>query len=433
MVCALTPPKRSFNFLCIVHYTRPCAQHTRATLIMSSSGTRVAFRDALSTIGTLLTPGQEKRDAVHLPVLHVLAAEQLSPNQDIGILKDGQASAFADVLIGKVDPFLKTIVPRGAGFWMVLYPSRITSLRHVWRHPRIPDNDRVLANLDAQTNPSNSSPDDESTKSSGDASVASTSASSTTTAVSGDRRSVQTDAELGRLVQTARVKRDATHWPVCPVTASERLSPGTDVGFLPNGRVAAASDTVHALGKIDPFLTKIVEPGQECWFVVYPGQIRSLFHSWDHPHLPDAEEASSSTVQTNTTTVSTASVVHSQQTTEPTATAAAASATSSSVACDDEDDDEREREKAKASALTWISGYAALINLEADDLITAAEKFVFCGQSLRIESGWEDLRVSDDFWDQYEIVSGKELDSSDRGNFFESSPSYNNSYVPDTC
>ncbi len=42
-------------------------------------------------------------------------------------------------MVGIVDPFLKDVVLAGQYFWLVVYPRQITSLRHVWTHPQIPD------------------------------------------------------------------------------------------------------------------------------------------------------------------------------------------------------------------------------------------------------------------------------------------------------
>jgi phosphoketolase len=33
-----------------------------------------------------------------------------------------------------------------------------------------------------------------------------------------------------------------------------------------------------------------VQSGQECWFVLYPKQVQSLFHAWTHPTIRHGEE-----------------------------------------------------------------------------------------------------------------------------------------------
>jgi hypothetical protein len=86
--------------------------------------------------GTLIdAPAQ--RDAIHVALAPVVAAERLVPSAPIGFV-DGSTelvSARAKTLIGIVDPFLTAIVEREERFWMFLYPQTITSLRHDWTHP----------------------------------------------------------------------------------------------------------------------------------------------------------------------------------------------------------------------------------------------------------------------------------------------------------
>ena len=113
---------------------------------------RTVFTDALETLGTLID-GNQKRDAIHLAVEPIIAGEILYPGQDIGIGEDGLAYASLEVCtnkkhLGIVDPFLKSssavichkFIETGQRFWMIIYPRKITSLRHVWEHPDIPDN-----------------------------------------------------------------------------------------------------------------------------------------------------------------------------------------------------------------------------------------------------------------------------------------------------
>lgn len=83
-------------------------------------------------LGKLVTTEQE-RDAIHIAVAPVTAAEKLVPGERIG-LADGKASANA-VHIGIVDPYLQAPVFAGQRFWLFLFPNTVTSLRHHWTHP----------------------------------------------------------------------------------------------------------------------------------------------------------------------------------------------------------------------------------------------------------------------------------------------------------
>jgi len=96
------------------------------------SDKRSVATDALETLGTIFEQGA--RDAIHLAVEPMTSDEVLFPGQDIGLV-NGKASSSVDKKIGIVDPFLKTKVMPGQNFWMVIYPRKITSLRHVWSHP----------------------------------------------------------------------------------------------------------------------------------------------------------------------------------------------------------------------------------------------------------------------------------------------------------
>lgn len=89
--------------------------------------------DALDVLGSLIdeTIG---RDAIHLAVEPVLAAEQVYPGQHVGFV-DGGVGSSAPAKVGIVDPFLKAPVYPGQRFLLVVYPRQITSLRHVWTHP----------------------------------------------------------------------------------------------------------------------------------------------------------------------------------------------------------------------------------------------------------------------------------------------------------
>lgn len=96
---------------------------------------RKVFTDALQTLGTIIGPN-EKRDAIHLAVVPVIAPIRLEPGEHVG--PDG----YCNDPMGIVDPFLPRPVFPGERFWLVIYPRQITSLRHVWEHPAFP-NDTV--------------------------------------------------------------------------------------------------------------------------------------------------------------------------------------------------------------------------------------------------------------------------------------------------
>jgi len=75
------------------------------------------------------------RDAIHIAVAPVEAAQELSAGQHISINEAGKAVADTFVPIGIVDPFLMVPVKEGDKFYMFLYPGSIESLRHEWVHP----------------------------------------------------------------------------------------------------------------------------------------------------------------------------------------------------------------------------------------------------------------------------------------------------------
>ena len=78
-----------------------------------------------------------QRDAIHVAIAPVVAAEWLETGEHVGLLPDGRASKRSR-RIGVVDPFLRESVAPGQRFYMVLYPKSITSLRHDWTHPAFP-------------------------------------------------------------------------------------------------------------------------------------------------------------------------------------------------------------------------------------------------------------------------------------------------------
>jgi len=96
--------------------------------------------DALATLGTVITSA-EKRDAIHLAVIATCASDRLMPGSHVGV--NGKFSSREN-LIGIVDPFLTSPVEAGEWFWLIIYPRKITSLRHVWSHPDVPEEEDYI-------------------------------------------------------------------------------------------------------------------------------------------------------------------------------------------------------------------------------------------------------------------------------------------------
>ena len=108
-----------------------------------SEDKRSVATDALAVLGTIIDE-TIKRDAIHLAVDPVIAGEKLAPGDHIGV--KGGVAFKCHPLLGIVDPFLEDDIEIGQRFLLVIYPRKITSLRHVWTHP---DFDNVESNLPA--------------------------------------------------------------------------------------------------------------------------------------------------------------------------------------------------------------------------------------------------------------------------------------------
>ena len=87
-----------------------------------------------------LAPADADRDATHVAVVPMVAAEELAPGEHVGIVYNGdfqQAGTQTTQLIGIVDPFLATKVEKGQRFFLCLYPRTVVGLRHVYEHPAL--------------------------------------------------------------------------------------------------------------------------------------------------------------------------------------------------------------------------------------------------------------------------------------------------------
>jgi hypothetical protein len=109
------------------------------------------------------------------------------------------------------------------------------------------------------------------------------------------KHTTHTDAldTLGSIISPAEA-RDAIHLAVYPVEAARLFEAGAHVKLDEDGRATYATGPDDGIGIVDPFLIDLVEPGDWFWLVVYPRQISSLRHVWEHPSFPASGETGTS-------------------------------------------------------------------------------------------------------------------------------------------
>lgn len=97
------------------------------------------------------------------------------------------------------------------------------------------------------------------------------------------------EVNIGNLIDSPQ-QRDAIHVAIAPVTATMRLSPGQEIGFVDSG-----TDNVGVsqapLGIVDPYLKSPVFKGERFWMFLFPKTITALRHEWTHPAFERGSEA----------------------------------------------------------------------------------------------------------------------------------------------
>jgi hypothetical protein len=78
-------------------------------------------------IGALASP-HAMRDAVHVAICPMVAAELLSPGEHVSMEAGKATQSTLNPCIGIVDPFLKAPVKEGERFYVWLYPGSITGV-----------------------------------------------------------------------------------------------------------------------------------------------------------------------------------------------------------------------------------------------------------------------------------------------------------------
>ena len=163
---------------------------------------------------------------------------------------------------------------------------------------------------------------------------------------------------IGNIIDESAA-RDAIHLAVEPVTAGEKLFPGQDIG-LSQGIATTAAEP---LGIVDPFLKHPVVKGDMFWLVVYPRQITSLRHVWEHPAFDEQPVATSLSKE-------------------------------------------------------WIKTYAQDIGLSYAQLMVATDDWITDGEYLRQGGLLEGVTIPDEFWMHYQHVTGCYVPENRQTSFF---------------
>jgi len=107
-------------------------------------------------LGHIITENgpEVRRDAVHIAIMPMVAAEHLNAGDSVALTADGTQAFRRERVqsqwdnakqemtyiplegsIGIVDPFLIGNVEQGQRFWLFIYPGQVTTLQHQWTHP----------------------------------------------------------------------------------------------------------------------------------------------------------------------------------------------------------------------------------------------------------------------------------------------------------
>jgi hypothetical protein len=230
-----------------------------------------------------------------------------------------------------------------------------------------------------------------------------------------DKRSVATDAleSLG-MIHVREEHRDAIHLGVEPVEAGEHINPGEHIGIGPDGKAYCSVDScvysnIKAVGIADPFITGSINPGEKFWLVVYPRQITSLRHVWEHNDFPSTEIPEQKLSDMSSEELMAEIQKRLSQNN-------IVSSVSEVPAIPVGDDGEEETVE---ESIQWIKNYADNLGIDYDVLMDYADRWVLGYHDFLCYGGLlEGEYVSDEFWDNYDIVRDRSTNDSNRGSFF---------------
>jgi hypothetical protein len=220
-----------------------------------------------------------------------------------------------------------------------------------------------------------------------------------------DKRSVHTDAlaTLGSLIGDGE-KRDAIHLAVEPVECGARILHAGEHVKLVDGKAQKCLPG-KGVGIVDPFLETEVIKGEKFWLVVYPRQITSLRHVWDHPAFPAADNREPERV----------TVPRPPKRRSLSAPLMPRVVGANAPGIDDSTEikpTEHDIELAKIA----IGKIASMLGEGYDDLMDAAKDWTSSG-SYWSQPKFEGESIPKDFWNHYEVVTGEKVKQDDKYSF----------------
>jgi hypothetical protein len=171
---------------------------------------------------------------------------------------------------------------------------------------------------------------------------------------------------IGKIL-TQPSHRDAIHIAILPAKATQSLQPGQAVLV---GKHGAEPATSNAIGIVDPFLEKEILAGQEFYIFMKPNTITSLRHMWTHSKVEDETTVDSTKI---------------------------------------------------TEAIKEIQKLADEADLGYNAVLRAAFDYLDNDDYLYDGMRYDGIYASDKFWNAFEIVTGRKVDSGDRGSFFSCS------------
>lgn len=197
----------------------------------------------------------------------------------------------------------------------------------------------------------------------------------------------RTTLSIGKLLDGS-YERDAVHFAVYPVIATEGLAPGGALQFTDHGPpyVKGTDQFYHhppgmpvrgqGIGIVDPFLSYPVKKGQRFWMFLYPASITALRHSWTHDQIPGTEEERERTVKR----------VADEILLQP--------------------------------HRQYLADLAKLLNVDPAELMQRADLFLHTGEHWNEGSRFEGTYLPQEFWDHYEQLRGIRVPQEERSSFF---------------